>query len=135
MRFDRRLKPKTAIDLTPLVDVVFILVLFFMVSSVFKTSPGVELDLPQSSTTTSVVQTDIHITAVSNDEVYLNRSQMPLSALDKAIEPLLAGKKTEDIRVVVEGDKDAPYQVIISVLDVLRKRHVQGVNLITKVAR
>ena len=53
MKFQRRLKPQILVDLTPLVDVVFQLVVFFMVSSVFNTSPGIDLGPPELSQTTS----------------------------------------------------------------------------------
>ena len=43
----QRLKPRVTLDLTPLIDVVFQLVVFFMISSVFNTAPGIELELPE----------------------------------------------------------------------------------------
>ncbi len=59
MKFQRRLKPQVLVDLSPLIVVVFQLVIFFMVSSVFDTSPGIELDLLLSLTTTPVAITEI----------------------------------------------------------------------------
>jgi len=43
MTIERRLKPQINIDLTPLIDIIFQLVIFFMISSTFKTAPGIEL--------------------------------------------------------------------------------------------
>ena len=46
MRLERRLRVKTAIDMTPLVDVILMLVLFFLITSTFKTVPGIQIALP-----------------------------------------------------------------------------------------
>ena len=78
MIIERRLKPRHTVDLTPLIDVVFQLVIFFMISSTFKVTPGIRLELPQSATAESVPLTEIHILAVSEREIYLNKQQTSL---------------------------------------------------------
>jgi biopolymer transport protein ExbD len=47
MRMERRLKPQISLDLTPLIDVVFQLVIFFMISTTFNTAPGIEIESSQ----------------------------------------------------------------------------------------
>ena len=73
MTIERRLKPQINVDLTPLIDIVFQLVIFFMISSTFKTAPGIELMLPDSGTATTITITEMSIVAVSEDEVYVNK--------------------------------------------------------------
>ena len=134
MKFQRRLKPHVLVDLTPLIDVVFQLVVFFMVSSVFNTSPGIELALPESSTTTAVAITEMIITVESKDTVYLNQKAYTLETLRDAVAAFEFDSTDEGENVVLESAKDIPYQMIITILDILRENGYKAVNLVTLIA-
>lgn len=131
MKFQRRLKPQVLVDLTPLIDVVFQLVVFFMVSSVFNTSPGIELELPESTSTTSVAITEMVITVESRDTVYLNRKAYSMDTLGEAVAAFEFDPTDEGENVVLESAKEIPYQMIISILDILRNNGYEAVNLVT----
>lgn len=131
MKFQRRLKPQILVDLTPLIDVVFQLVVFFMVSSVFNTSPGIELELPESSSTTSVAITEMIITVENRDTVYLNQKAYTMETLSDAVAAFEFDPTDEGENVVLESAKDIPYQMIITILDILRNNGYKAVNLVT----
>lgn len=134
MRLPRRLAPQGLPNLTPLIDVVLMLVIFFLVATVFRVGPGLALDLPQSTTAQNVTVTELRITVAGENDVWLGREKTSLSQLDGLLKDQLKGKDLKTLRVVVEGGRDAPYQVVVSVLDVLRQNQVTGVNLMTKIA-
>jgi biopolymer transport protein ExbD len=128
----QRLKPRVRLDLTPLIDVVFQLVIFFMISSVFNTAPGIELDLPDSTTSEAVEVTEIRITVAGSEEIYLNRELVALPNLGKTLrEWSNQGRLTDDTAVLVEGGKAVPYETIITVLDEVRRGGVTAISLIT----
>ena len=128
----QRLKPRSILDLTPLIDVVFQLVIFFMISSVFNTAPGIDLNLPDSSTSQALEVTEIRITVVSSDEIYLNRDLTALRSIGKTLlEQKKNGILPEDIPVLVEAEGNVPYETIITVLDQIRSGGYSEVNLIT----
>lgn len=131
MKFQRRLKPQVLVDLTPLIDIVFQLVVFFMVSSVFNTSPGIELELPESTSTTSVAITELVITVENRETVYLNEKVYNMDSLGEAVAGFEFDPSDEGENVVLESAKDIPYQMIISILDILRNNGYEAVNLIT----
>ena len=131
MKFQRRLKPQVLVDLTPLIDVVFQLVVFFMVSSVFNTSPGIELALPSSTSTTSVAITEMVITAENTDTVYLNEKAYTMETLGEAVAAFEFDPSDEGDNVVLESANDIPYQMIISILDILRNNGFEAINLVT----
>ncbi len=137
MRFERRLTRKAKVDMTPLVDILFMLLLFFMMTSVFKIVPGLSLSLPESATASTVALTPFRIVAVSDSEIYVNELRTGLAGLDAAIKREMSGRKVEEIRAVFQGDRGLPYQLVISVLDGLRANGIEGVSLLTqgKVAR
>ncbi|ADN01886.1 ExbD/TolR family protein [Spirochaeta thermophila] len=135
MRLERRLSPQVNVDLTPLIDVVFQLVIFFMVSSVFKTTPGISLELPTAGTAEPLTVQELVITAIAEDEIYVNEVRTTLEGVEK----LLASWKDEhqdaEIQVILEADKEAQYQLVISLLDGLRRQGFQDVGLRTRMKR
>ena len=131
MKFQRRLKPQVVVDLTPLIDIVFQLVVFFMVSSVFNTAPGIELALPESTSSTSVAITEMIITIEDKDTVYLNQKAYNMETIDEAVSAFEFDPTDEGENVVLESANDIPYQMIITILDVLRNNGYEAVNLVT----
>lgn len=132
MRFRRKLSTNATVDLIPMIDVVFQLVVFFMVSSTFILTPGISLVLPQSETSEPVVMTRLVVTVVARDEVYLNKDEYTLNGLDAALEALSEEEQEEIKTVVIEGDREVSYSLMIEVLDVLRRHGYKGVNLRTR---
>ncbi len=132
MRFKRRLMPQAVVDLVPMIDVVFQLVIFFMVSSTFILTPGISLVLPGSSTSEPVAMSRLVVTIISENEIYLNKEKYNISGLDKKLTSLSSEEKKKIRTVVVEGDRAVSYNLMIEVLDVLRKNGFKGVNLKTR---
>jgi biopolymer transport protein ExbD len=132
MRFKRRLQPNARVDLIPMIDVVFQLVVFFMVSSTFILTPGISLVLPSADTSEAVVMTKLVVTVADENTIFLNKEQYTLAGLSAALEEM-PREKREGIRtVVIEGDRDIPYHLLVKVLDVLRETGFKGVNLKTR---
>ncbi len=132
MTIERRLKPHINVDLTPLIDVVFQLVIFFMISSTFKTAPGIQLKLPDSGTATAITITELSVVAVSDDEVYVNKVRTTAAGADAVIKSELEGRSTADVQAVLEAGAQAPYQLVVTLLDALRHNGVDSVGLSTR---
>ena len=131
MHFRRRLSPNANVDLIPMIDVVFQLVVFFMVSSTFVLTPGIALDLPESSSTEQVVINRLTVTVVSYDEIYVNRERVSMDELEQQIQAITIGEGDGTMSAVVEGDRGVPYETLVGVLDALRKNGYRGVALRT----
>lgn len=130
MRFPRRLSQSARVDLIPMIDVVFQLVVFFMVSSTFVLTPGIALDLPQSTSSEQIALNRLVITVRSATEIYLNRERVSMSELDSRLAELRPeGEGT--MSAVLEGDKGVSYDLLVSVLDLLRRNGYRGIGLRT----
>lgn len=129
MEFRRRLKPVATVDLVPMIDVVFQLVIFFMLSSTFILTPGISLVLPESSTAEPVAMTRLVITVVSEEEVYLNKDRYSISGLDSVLSGFQSEERDHISTVIIEGDERVPYSLMVEVLDILRRSGFKGVNL------
>jgi len=132
VRLPRSLNQQGFPNLTPLIDVVLMLVIFFLVATVFRVGPGLALDLPQSTSAKNVTVTEVRVTVAGENEVWVGAARTSLAQLDGVIKNAVQGKDLKTLRVVVEGGRDTPYQVVVSVLDVLRQNQIVGVNLMTK---
>ncbi len=137
MQFKRRLSPKANVDLIPMIDVVFQLVVFFMVSSTFIMTPGISIDLPGAETSDAVVMSRIVVTVAGEDELYINRDRYTFEEFRNAAAQLDAAAQEADDQgvtrsVIVEGDRTVAYDTMVRVLDVLRRSGFRGVNLRTR---
>ncbi|SIQ83876.1 biopolymer transport protein ExbD [Alkalispirochaeta americana] len=133
VHFQRRLQPKVQVDLVPMIDVVFQLVIFFMLSSTLITRTGLDLDLPGARSSQETVSSSVVLSVVSREEIYLGEDRMTLAEL----EVLLGEKKDEfqDRAISIEADASLPYGTMISVLDVLRLNGFRGANLVAEQIR
>ena len=130
MVFKRRLKPIASVELIPMIDVIFQLVVFFMVSSTFVITPGIDLHLPDSVTAKPVVMSKIIITIVSPEEIYLNKKKESLASLGENLKKIGAQDSKKAKRsVIVQGDKSISYSLMVHVLDILRENGFTGINL------
>ena len=132
MKFRRKLTIRTNVELVPLIDVVFQLIAFFMISTTFILTPGINLKLPGSTTSEPVMMGRLVITIVSKDEIYLNKQKMDIKTLDEKLSALTKAEREKIKSVVVEGDERVSYSLMIEVLDVLRKNNFEAVNLRTR---
>ena len=129
MHFRRRLTPSVRADMVPMIDVVFQLVIFFMVSSTFLQTPGIPIILPESTTAESVTMTNLVVSVVSEDEIYLNKDVYSLETLNTALQSMTEEEKEALTAVVIEGDRSVSYDLLVEILDLLRHNRFNGVNL------
>lgn len=132
MRFRRRLQTRTNVDLIPLIDVIFQLVVFFMVTSTFILTPGISLILPKSRSSEPVAMTKLVVTVVSEDKIFVNKERYTLESLNRTLSELPTEELDEIKTVVIEGDSSVSYSLMVKVLDVLRLNGFKGVNLRTR---
>ncbi len=117
-----------------MIDVVFQLVVFFMVSSTFVLTPGIALDLPESSSSEAVVVDRVVVTVASPDELYLNRDRVTFSELDEMLTAINAQAEELDggaRSAIIEANSDVPYETVVAVLDVMRRNNYRGIALRT----
>lgn len=116
-------------DLTPLIDVVFLILIFFMVSSTFKKEElALLLTLPDAkSTTVEIEKEDINI-ELSKDEVALKGKKITFEELDSSFKDVTDKLKPVNVRI----DKDVTYERIVKLLDLLNKHGLNNLALESK---
>ena len=119
MKFRRQLRTEEGINLTPLIDVVFLLLIFFMVSTTFTKETHLQIDLPEATGETQPQvnkQIEILINAEGgyavNGESVINKQ---IETLKTAIETVSEGNT--ELPMVITADANTPYQAVVTAMD------------------
>lgn len=117
------------IDLTPIIDVVFILLIFFIVTSVFKKDElALMLDLPEA---------DAKATKIDEDQVFIevNKNKLAIKGIEVSFESLednLKEIKNNKKPIIIRIDKKVEYERVVKVLDLLQKYNLNNLALVTR---
>ena len=126
--FEKPVK-KIGINLTPLIDVLFILIIFFTVSSTFLEQPGIELKLPEAESSESHTAQKVIIYVDHENKLYLNDDPVELENVAKAVEKLISAQT--DKSVVLHADEEVPHGIVIKIMDLLRKQGIYKIIIST----
>ena len=148
-------KPRVGIkmDMTPMVDVAFLLLTFFMLTTQFKPPESVQIDLPSSHSAFKLPETDVMIITVTKEgRIFLGVDQQQLRVRlfgedfrlaasveveAKALTDLLIQARISNpkLRTVISGDVTAPYGIIEDVMNTLQKVKINRFNLVTELEK
>ena len=126
-----RPKPKNSlnIDISPLIDVVFLLLIFFMVSTTFKDDSGLDLSLPASESRGDFESEMLTITVSGEEEIRLNDQDVDLTALRERIERALEGR--DEKMVVLKVDETVSHGKVVEVMDAAKLAGAVGLTFAT----
>ena len=129
-RLQRRLESQHnhTIDMSPLLDVVFILLIFFIVSTVFVKETGVEVEKPQAISAQKLDQMAILIAITRTGEVVYDGANIGVSGVRSTVEQLLL---KDDRPVVIQVDKAVRSELLVEVIDEAKLAGASAVNIAT----
>ncbi len=130
MEFEGRARIHSHLDIAPLIDIVFLLLVFFMLTSTFLVPEAIELELPESSSATVTEITPITVALNAAGELTLNGEPVQLEALRLAIKPLIADK-ADDRAITLKSDAKTQVQQLLNVMDEIRAAGGNNVALAT----
>jgi len=122
MKLVTRRRRKVTLNLTSLIDVLFILIIFFAVSSTFLEQPGIELKLPEAESSEAHTAQKIIIYVDREENIFLNDNSMELEALGDAVQSLVSAQ--EEKSVILRADSAVKHGMVISIMDLLRKKGI-----------
>jgi biopolymer transport protein ExbD len=118
------------IDLTPMLDVVFILLIFFIVTSVFVTEAGIEVSKPQASTAEPKSKDLILIAVSPEGDIWIDGEQVDPRFIRSRFELRLA--EAPNSSVVIQGDRAATNQHVMDILRAAREAQIANVSISTE---
>ncbi len=115
------------LDISPLIDVVFLLLIFFMVSTTFRDEAGLPLNLP-SSVSRGLKKTDnVVVTISKKGDIYVGKALTPPDKLIGVIRKQIANAKKKE--VIIKADKSARYELVYRVMDASRQAGVESLSV------
>ena len=117
------------IDLTPMLDVVFIMLIFFIVTATFIREPGVDIIRPEAVTAVSVKNQNILIAITADGDIWMDKTQLEEHQIRSRIEKLRAEKPNG--AVVIQADEDSTAEKVALVIDAAKKAGASDISLAT----
>ncbi|KFZ28615.1 MULTISPECIES: ExbD/TolR family protein [Pseudidiomarina] len=116
-----------AIDMTPMLDIVFIMLIFFIVTTSFVKEAGIDVNKPEASQAQKKPSANIFIAIRANGEVWMDKRMVDVERVGANIERLLAEQPT-DI-VVIQADKEAKHGVVVEVMDQIKEAGIDKISI------
>jgi len=135
VKFTRQRSQEVGVDLTPLIDVVFLLLIFFMVSTTFTRESHLQVELPEASgepaSASEVKQVDVVISAegqyILNGKALVNNRR---ETLERGVGELAEGDKT--LPFVITADARTPHEYVVRAMDVAGRLGFSGLSITTE---
>ncbi|MBW2271635.1 MAG: biopolymer transporter ExbD [Deltaproteobacteria bacterium] len=119
------------INLTPMLDVVFIMLIFFIVTASFVKEAGIEVNRPDAATAERKERGNILVAITANDQIWIDRRQVDVRAVRANIERLHA--ENPQGAVVIQADKNSKNGLLVQVMDAARLAGVFSVSIAAQV--
>ena len=125
-------RASAVVDIAPLLDVVFILLIFFLVTATFVEETGVEVDKPQAASAQQLEKTSILIALTSKGEVVYGGREIGISGVQPLVKRML---QKEDVPVIIQADRNSQSGLLVEVIDEAKLAGATKVSLATRNSR
>ena len=132
MEFERERKIRMHLEIAPLVDIVLLLLIFFMLTSNFIMQPGIKITLPRAKTARPQEE-DIVVFITKDNRIYLNDREINIGELKDALEKKL--EKSKKKNVILKADEKINLGLAVKVMDIAREVKAENVVISTKIEK
>jgi biopolymer transport protein ExbD len=134
MRIRRTQPEKARIEIIPMIDVIFFLLVFFMVSTLSMTiNRALPVNLPSAATSQKDVRENVSLTVTQDGHVFLNKEPVALQDVGQRVKAALA--TDPQLAVVINADGQVLHSTVVDILDELRQAGVSGLAIAVKAAK
>ena len=126
-RHSDQLNGDSEINLTPMLDIVFIMLIFFVVTTSFVKESGIDVNRPSAQTAEPRDQGNILIAITPNGEIWIDKRPVDIRAIRAVVERLVA--ENPEGGVIIQGDREAEIGLLVKVMDQVRKAGVKNVSI------
>jgi biopolymer transport protein ExbD len=130
MQFGKRPRPNVAINISPLVDVVFLLVIFFAVSTTFLETAGLKLELPESNSTARQESKQLTVFLDADGGLSFEGESIEPDALAERLSSELDARESK--RVALRADASSRHGDVVKVMDLIRGAGADGLTVVAR---
>ncbi|KOO08364.1 ExbD/TolR family protein [Vibrio hepatarius] len=129
MRLGRRShrQEEAQVDLTPMLDIVFIMLIFFIVTSTFVRESGIEVDKPQATNVVNQKDVGIFIAVTADNDVYIDKKMVDIERVQAGLEAMLLDKPESSL--VIQADERAFSGTVIQVMDAAKGAGIEKIAI------
>ena len=129
MRLRRRLEDEGGLLLTPLIDMVFLVVIFFMLNTTLSINPAITVDLPEAYSSQAVIEEQIVVTLTASGEIYIGKQTVERQRFAADLKKEMVRLQRTDI--ILQADAMLPYRDVVEIMDLARLAGVESISLVT----
>ena len=130
MEFYKATRTHHGINMVPLINIVFLLLIFFMLSTTLVAPEKIIVETPQSENSEEQAEVNLALTILKNGEIYLNNK---ITSIDSVVATFQASvEKNENLNVLIKADANTTTKDVISVLKAARTAGIENVALATQ---
>ncbi|MCX2980560.1 biopolymer transporter ExbD [Halieaceae bacterium IMCC14734] len=118
---------ESSIDITPMLDVVFIMLIFFIVTATFIKEAGIDVDKPSAATAVLQEKASILVAIDADNNVWINRRQVDIRSVRSIVERLHAENPKGTL--VIQADKESKNDTLVQVMDASRRAGIYDIAL------
>lgn len=132
MRLIRQAKAKeeAQVDLTSMLDIVFIMLIFFIVTSSFVNESGVEVNRPQAQNSTAQDNAGIFVAVTADNAIFIDKKQVDIERVSASLAQLITDKP--DPSLVIQADEHAYNGTVVKVMDAAKGAGISKIALATE---
>ena len=130
MEFSGRKRMHFHLNITPMIDIVFLLLIFFMLTSSFINQRAIKIDLPETSHADEKVEEDIVISIDSKGKISLGPEPLSLTELPERLKEKIGMAARKN--VIIRGDRNVNFGTAVKVMDVVRGTGAEGMTVVTE---
>ena len=127
IRRKKRVPEDSNIDITPMLDIVFIMLIFFIVTTTFIKETGVEVNRPNASTAVTDKKGNILIAITENNEILIDKRMIDIRAVRANVERMKA--ENPEGSVIIQADENSKTGLLVETMDQVRLAGVQNVSI------
>ncbi len=128
-----KIQDEDEVNLTPMLDVVFILLIFFIVTASFVKESGIDINRPAAATAVRKERGNILVAITSTGQIWIDRRQVDVRAVRANIERLHA--ENPQGAVVIQADRDSKNGLLVEVMDAAKLAGVENISIAAEVVR
>lgn len=133
MHFKLRQKKRVLINITSLIDVLFLLLIFLMVSSTFLDQPGIKLELPHADSSIVVEQKDYVLFVDKQGKMFLNSLEVDFENLEPRLKEVLP--EIKDGSLILKADQQVSHGIVVRIMDVVKNSGIKKLIIGTKLKK
>ncbi|MCF2946887.1 biopolymer transporter ExbD [Paraglaciecola aquimarina] len=124
-----RVEEDAEIDMTPMLDIVFIMLIFFIVTTVFVKEAGVNVNKPNGTLAVMPKNANIFIAVTEDGDVWMDKRVIDVDSVRANLERLMAEQPSDVI--IIQADKEAEHGIVVEVMDQIKAAGIDRISIAT----